>query len=157
MKRQVLVDAEVLERLLNEATYGNDQNTRCMACYVPEPRHAPDCPVPVLQAALAQPTPAPAEALRRKQLQAVLDAPRWDELTPAERTDVIARHVASSLRLSGYETTPEQIKGHLASARRGTHVISLEHNEASSQRGMREAAERVARSVLSRKEEEEND
>lgn len=101
---------------------------------------------------MSNPTPAPAEALSRELLQAVLDAPRWDELTPAQRTDVIARQVAASLRLSGCETTPEQIKEHLASTGSGMHVISLEHDEESSQRGMREAAERVARSVLSRKE-----
>lgn len=43
-----------------------------------------------------------------------------------------------------------------ASAGNGMHVISLEHDEASSQRGMREAAERVARSVLSRTEGEDS-
>ena len=63
--------------------------------------------------------------------------------------DAMGREWQEALR----DATAPYIKAP-ASAGNGVHVISLEHDEASSQRGMREAAERVARSVLSRKEKE---
>ena len=95
MTRQVLVDAELLERLTYAASDLADDRGRqwCGGCGEFNGQHLADCPVPALRNALAQPQ-AEADAgqvlVNRQALTMILaclqegaDDPHWEQVYPS--------------------------------------------------------------------------